>query len=485
MDRWDQENFVPPFELRDQEEQAEAWYNNPVRQENRRLAEENLRLKKMLRENGISWDRRLTLDLTDPTGSRGTWTDAAKKSRRSSRSERSDRRLPSLPVEIMLLILEYSLTSNHPIIDPLSRLNPNVLTPDERKISKDQIAITFLATCKVYHAEGTRFLWKNNSFVFTDHLSLQNFCTVGLEHRKNMKHITMRIIARYYDDDLERDHRAPYPTFNPRQHYLRLRIIPRIQDDTLARRGFRSYTWHQVVDFLDVLRPPFDPHHDKTKPRPRLFPELESLRIDLVNFPSDYLTPPGGPGMHSLAAHDLALSLKELQITGIPDCHWGSDMSSQLARLVRDDGLLLKSDSTYVLSNRLRKQSDVSWEPRAIRAWKVLADEYLKSQKRKKSSSLSIGAHHGHHTHTGSVKIPAVPEEEGAPERKWQVRRTLWKRVPLTRDSGERKWVEFDRTTGSPIPAEEYGDPETDIYDPDELVCHHCQMIHSPYDEDY
>ncbi|KAK4172159.1 hypothetical protein QBC36DRAFT_80093 [Triangularia setosa] len=489
MDRWDQENFIPPFELRDQEEQAEAWYNNPARQESGRLAEENLRLKKMLRENGISWDRRLTLDLTDPTGSRGTWAEPAKKSRRSSRGDKSqsDQRLPSLPVEIMLYILEYSLTSSHAILDPLARLNPNALTPEERKVSKDQIAINFLATCKAYHAEGTRFLWRNNSFVFTDCLALQNFRNLGLEHRKDMKHITMRIIARYYDDDLERDHRAPYPTLNPRSQPLRLRVIPRVHDDTLARRGFRSYTWLQVVDFLDALRPPFDPDHDKTKPRPRLLPALESLRIDLVNFPSDFLTPPGGPEMHALTAHDLSLSLKELQLTGITDCHWGADISSQLGRMVRDDGLFLKSDSTFVLSNRLRKQSDADWDARAIRAWKVLAEEYMKSKKKKKvSSSLSIGGgHHGHHSHSGLVKIQAVPEEEGAPETMWQERRTLWKRVPLSRDSDERKWVEFDRTTGAPIPANEYMDPVTDSYDPDELVCHHCQMMHSPYDDDY
>ncbi|KAK0665607.1 hypothetical protein QBC41DRAFT_11599 [Cercophora samala] len=486
MNVFDQENFVPPFELRDHEEQTEAWYNNPARQENRRLAEENLRLKKLLRENGISWDRRLTLDLADPTGSRGTWADLAKKSRRSSRSERSGQRLPSLPVEIILFILEYSLLSSHPIIDPLSKLNAHALLPEEKKISKDQIAINFLATCKAYHAEGTRFLWKNNSFVFTDCLALQNFRTLGLEHRKHMTHITMRIIAKYYDEDPDREHRAPYPTSNPPRKPLRLRVIPRVPDDTLARRGFRSYTWLQVVDFLDVLRPPFDPDHDTAKPRPRLFPALESLRIDLVNFPSDFLTAPSGPEMHALTAHDLSMSLNELQLTGLPECHWGSDLASHLGRMVRDDGLFLKTDSSYVLSNRLRKQPDVEWEPRAIRAWKVLAEEYLQSKKKKKASSLSnSGGHHGHHSHHGSVKIAAVPTEEGAPETTWRERRTLWKRVPVSRDSEERTWVEFDRTTGTAIPREEYADPDTDSYDPDELVCHHCQMMHSPYDDDY
>ncbi|KAK4199985.1 hypothetical protein QBC40DRAFT_77042 [Triangularia verruculosa] len=489
MDPWDHENFSPPFELRDQQEQAEAWYNNPARQENRRLAEENLRLKKLLRESGISWDKRLTLDLSDPTGSRGTWAEPGKKPRRSSRSGKSSQRLPNLPVEIILFILEYSLTSHHPIIDPLSRLNPNAITSDERKISKNQVAISFLATCKAYHAEGTRFLWKNNSFIFTDYLTLQNFSTLGLEHRKNMRQITMRITARYYDDDPERtEHPAPHPKPTAGRRDLRLRVIQRVQDDnSLARRGFRSYTWHQVVDFLDVLRPPFDPNHDQTKPRPRLLPGLESLRIDLVNFVPDYLTPPGGPQLHNLASHDLALSLRELQLTGLPECHWGADLSAGLARLVKDDGLFLKAEPTYIFSNRLRKQSDIHWEMRAIRAWKVLADEYLKSQKKKKGSSTAAAVgHHNHHSHNGPVKIPAVPEEEGAPETQWKERRTLWKRVPVSRDAvDEREWVEFDRTTGAPIPANEYGDPATDSYDPDELVCHHCQMMHSPYDDEY
>lgn len=485
MDIFDTENFVPPFELRDNEEQVEAWYNNPARQENRRLAEENLRLKKLLRENGISWDRRLTLDLNDPTGSRGAWADS-KAARRSSRSGRSDQRLPSLPVEIILYILEYSLTSSQPIIDPLSKLNPHVLLPEEKKMSKAQIAINFLATCRAYHDEGERFLWRNNTFVFTDCLALQNFRNLGLEHRKQITHITMRITARYYDEDFEREHRAPYPTSNPTRNPLRLRVIPRVYDNTLARRGFRSYTWLQVVDFLTVLRPPFDPDHDTTQPRPRLLPALESLRIDLVNFPSDFLTAPSPVEMHALTGHDLSMSLKELQLTGIPECQWGSDMASHLVRMVRDDGLFLKSDSTYVSSNRVRKQSDGDWEPRAVRAWKVLAEEYLQSKKKTNGSSLPMGGgHHGHHSHHGTVKIPAVPAEEGQPETTWQNRRTLWKRVPVSRDSEERVWAEFDRTTGTIILSEEYENPDMDTYDPEELVCHHCQMMHSPYDDDY
>ncbi|KAK3294044.1 uncharacterized protein B0H64DRAFT_443132 [Chaetomium fimeti] len=40
----------------DQEEQAKAWYDEPTRARSRLLETENLRLKKLLREHGISWN---------------------------------------------------------------------------------------------------------------------------------------------------------------------------------------------------------------------------------------------------------------------------------------------------------------------------------------------------------------------------------------------------------------------------------------------
>ncbi|KAK4169966.1 hypothetical protein QBC43DRAFT_39715 [Cladorrhinum sp. PSN259] len=497
MAHWLDDDIHSPYEQRDQEEEAEFHFNRPLREQNQQLQDENLRLKRLLRENGISWSPSLILD--PDNSDRGIWSDSVwsgvkqgsrsrparvKGSRSSARSERRPR---SLPVEIQLRILEYAMTSDFPIIDPLSKLDQDSLTSEEKKRG-NQIAIGFLSTCKAYHVEGSRYLWANNTFVFTSHTALRKFSNIGLEHRQNINHVTMRIIAKYYDDEDGRKHTAPNPVEPARRAHISLPIIPRIKEPTLARRGFRSYTWLQIVDFLDALRPPFDPAHVKGQPRPRLLPGLEWLRIDLVNFPPEFLVSPGGPALHNLASHDLASSLNELQITGITDCPWGADLSTQLARMIKDDGLFLKHKTAFSLNarslRRVTKSDTEEWRMRVVRAWKVLAKEYAETQK-KEGNTAPLIHHMAHRDHHHSINLPAAPKEEGAPPTVWKARRTLWKRVPVNRESEEREWVEFDRTTGTRIAAKEYDDDELDSYDEDELVCHHCGVMHSPYEEDY
>ncbi|KAL2259823.1 hypothetical protein VTK26DRAFT_6364 [Humicola hyalothermophila] len=477
-------NAMTPFEQRDQEEQAEAWYNHPVRAQNRRLVEENMRLKRLLRENGISWDPVSTSDSGDrPGGTRKR--PRTRSSKGPAPLNQESKVLPTLPVEVQLFILEYAMTSKYPILDPLCKANREAMTLAE-KTRGNQIAIGFLATCKAYLAEGTRFLWKNNKFVFTSHHALRNFCELSLEHRKNIKHVTLRIIARFYDDE-ERGHPAPYPSSEyAHERTINLKVVPRVKEPNLARKGFRSYSWEQAVDFLDALRPPFDPNHPKGQPRPRLLPGLESLRMDFVNFPEDYLPPPSGPSLHNLASHDLGCTLNELQLTGLPDCTWGVEVATQLSRMVKDDGLLLKADSTYVFSgNRLRSMADRQrwdpcWYPRVIRAWKVLAEEYARSKKH----AVSSPGHRAHpHDHGGQRCMPPAPKEEGHPESLWKERRTIFKRVPVRQDSDERIWCEFDRLSGHPIEFDEY-DSEDDEYDVDDLICDHCGVMHSPYGDD-
>ncbi|KAL2153484.1 hypothetical protein VTH82DRAFT_4639 [Thermothelomyces myriococcoides] len=482
---WDPDDSILPSEERDQEEQAKAWYDEPTRALNRELMSENLRLKRLLRENGISWDPRLTLDPDDPT--RGTWSYPKRPRTRSSRGpslfSHENRRLPVLPVEIQLYILEYAMTSKFPIIDPLSKLNKETLVAEE-KARGNQIAIGFLATCKAYYVEGTRFLWANNSFVFTSPAALRNFAYVGLEHRRGIKHVTLRIIARYYDDE-ERKHFAPYPSANDTFFKtITLRTIPRVREDTLARKGFRSYAWNQVVDFLDAMRPPFDPDHPKGQPRPRLLPGLESLRMDFVNFPDSFLSPGSGNFLHGLASHDLGCSLNELQLTGLPACDFGEELVAELSGMVKDDGLLLRSDASFVYSgNQLRPMAQRSrrwmpeWVPKVVRSWRALADEYARS-KGKTASPESFHPHHRHgHVHH---RMPPAPKEEGHPKSLWKARRTIFKRIPVEQDEDYRVWAEFDRLTGLPIEPDEY-DSEEDEYDVSDLVCPHCDVMHSPF----
>jgi hypothetical protein len=476
-----------PGEERDQEEQAKAWYDEPTRARSRLLETENLRLKRLLRENGISWDPRLTLDPNDRT--RGSWSSPKRSRTRKSKGsvslERGNSHLPMLPVEIQLYVLEYALTSKTPIIDPLSKSNRDTLSTAERT-ADNQLAIGFLATCKAYLVEGTRFLWSNNTFVFTSHLALRNFANLGLEHRKGIKEATFRIIARYYDDE-ERKHLAPYPSIvDTYFKTINLKTTLRTKEDSLARKGFRSYAWEQVVDFLDAMRPPFDPHHPKGQPRPRLLPGLESLRMDFVNFPDSFLSPGSGSFLHGFASHDLGCTLNELQLTGLPACDLGDELVSELSGMIKDEGLLLKSDATYVYSgNQLRQMSNrakwmPSWEAKVVRSWKVLADEYARS---KSKPSVPQPSHpHHRHSHAGHHRMPPAPKEEGHPESPWKARRTLFKRIPIEQDCDDRVWAEFDRLTGREIDPAEY-DIEDDEYDISDLVCPHCDVMHPPSGE--
>ncbi|KAK3306780.1 uncharacterized protein B0T15DRAFT_152532 [Chaetomium strumarium] len=486
---WDDsdDDLVRPFEYRDQEEQAEAWCNHPAQVQNKQLLAENLRLKKLLRENGISWDPRLTLDPNDRT--RGTWSSPSPPSKRMrtrsstgpGRLAHEGRRLPTLPMEIQLFILEYAMTSRFPIIDPLCTLSKDNITAEERRRGT-QLAIGFLATCRAHFVEGTRFLWRNNTFIFTSHIALRNFANLSLKHRMAIKQITLRIIARYYDDE-ERKHFAPFPS--PGYAYdspITLKVIKRTREKNLARKGFRSYTWDQVVDFLDALRPPFDPNHPKGQPRPRLLPNLERLRMDFVNFPDEFLTPPRGTALHDLAAHDLGCTLNEIQLTGLPECHWGQEMGSHLCGMVKDDGVRLDSDPVFVYCrNQLRplagrKRWDSLWYPRVIRAWKFLADEHARTKDKPASPQRPRGHRDGH---AGSYRMPPAPAEEGHPVSQWKRRRTIWKRVPMSQESGERIWNEFDRLTGLPIDNDNY-DSDEDEYDISEFICPGCGIMHGP-----
>lgn len=143
-----------PWDGRDQEEQAELWYNAPLRTKNQELEDENMRLKRLLRENGIPWSSEVAahsaFQSNDPPHSSSR--------RRSSRLSATHHRIPHLPVEVILRIMHYALVSDEPIIDPLSKLHPESLTALETKRGP-QIAIGFLATSKAYHVEGKRMLW--------------------------------------------------------------------------------------------------------------------------------------------------------------------------------------------------------------------------------------------------------------------------------------------------------------------------------------
>ena len=147
-----------PWDGRDQEEQSEILFNAPLRTKNRQLEDENMHLKRLLREHGIPWSDSVAAH----PAFRSSNSNSNSGRRRSSRlSAVGQHRFPHLPVEVILRILHYALVADGPIIDPLSKLNTEALTSAEAK-SGPQIAIGFLATCKAYHVDGKRILWYVN-----------------------------------------------------------------------------------------------------------------------------------------------------------------------------------------------------------------------------------------------------------------------------------------------------------------------------------
>ncbi|KAK4442975.1 hypothetical protein QBC34DRAFT_417875 [Podospora aff. communis PSN243] len=376
-----------------------------------------------------------------------------------------DPRMPTLPVEIQLKILEMALTSDYPILDPLSKITKEHATADE-KARGNQIAIGFLATCKAYHTEGTRFLWKNNDFVFTSHHALRNLANLDLELRKTIKSITLRIIARYYDD-ARRTRRAKS---NILGKTIPVKAVARVHENPLARKGYKSYTWLQLIDFLDALRPPFDPQRKKKVFRPRLLPGLESMRMDFVNFPKEYLNVPD-IDLHRIAAHDLGCTLNELLLTGLPEDDCGTRALADLTGLVRDDGLIMKSTDTFISDySTLTRMTDRPLDFRVVRAWKPLADEI-----ERQFGDSDHDHDHGHQHHHPDVS-PAPPAV-GHPESIFTEKKTIWRRVPKSRDAArhERTWIEFSRTFGLPV------DPEDEDFDESFLLfCEGCGEVHEP-----
>ncbi|KAI0907292.1 hypothetical protein F4823DRAFT_603409 [Ustulina deusta] len=447
----------PAWECRDQADQAELYYNQPLRAKNRHLEDENLALKRLLRKHNISWQ-------TNQPGPART------KSYRVTRSSTSrERSLPHLPVEIQLRVLSYALTSPHPIIDPLCKSRPERMLARE-KSKKNNIAIHFLATCQAYRFEGTRFLWTNNTFLFTSPASLRHFAELDFAYRREVRYVTFRLIARFYDDE-DRVHRLPTSYHPNLKSSIKLAVQRRPKEKTLARRGFRAYAWYQLIDFLDALLPPYDPNSKLSSTQPRLLPALETLRIDFVNFIEDLLQYPP-PQLHDLASHQLGCMLNEIILTGVPTDECGIRVSTELSGLLKDEGLLIEHPPTLVAVKdgiRMLRCVHTICEPAAkvVRAMHSITEHEIFED--------------DHHRHSWVDFPPAPPDEGEPPFSPFHSCRTIWKKVPTKMDgSGERKWELFDRISGMPWEEAEEEATMFDYLDDDEepLLCNNCGEYH-------
>lgn len=425
-----------PWECRDKDDQAEALYNLTLHRSNRSLTQENLRLKRLLRQHGIPWSSVSQNHMS-----------AVEPGRRKTRSSNvgTDTSGPRLPTEVLLRVLKFAMTSPHPIIDPLSPLIPENIS-DVEKDRGNQIAIGFLATCSAMHAEGTRYLWECNRFVFTSPQSLQNFGELNAHFRHPIESITLRVIARYYDDQRRR-HKLDVGYHADLKKDQPLRVYMRPRESLLVRGGFRCYTWSQIVDFLAALRAPYDStHRDKSKARPKLLPNLTMLRLDLVNF-SDELIPFSGSELHGITSHELGCTLNELQVTGMPFDDAGMKASAELSGMLKDEGLYLDGPASFMAHRKhLQELSESKWCARIIRAWKAEdGDDVDMDDGHDQESPLS-----GWHRPKLGI-LPPAPEEKGHPPSTRPGATVMWKRVPTSRDSFERQWIEFSRLSGYEI----------------------------------
>ncbi|KAM0426170.1 hypothetical protein ACHAPT_008514 [Fusarium lateritium] len=427
---------VFPWECRDREDQAKAAFNHPLRRANQSLTEENLRLKRILRENGISWSPVALSHMQQ--------LNPLKRKTRSSMTAQELGR-PYLPMEVLLRILKFAMQSPYPIIDPLSPLTPENLS-DKEKARGNHIAIHFLATCKALHVEGARYLWESNQFTFTTPQAVRAFADLPSRFRQGITHVTFRIVAKYYDDQRGRRHKLDrcYHSDLKKDQLLKVQLRP--TESPLIRGGFRCYTWNQIVDFLEGLRAPFDPsYRNKKQPRPRLLPSLTSLRVDLVNF-SDTLLPFSGSELHDICSHELGCTLNELQLTGMPFDDAGMKASAEMSGMLKDEGLYLDGPASYIAHSRyLQPLSGKRWCARVIRAWK--AKENLDDDSDNDSDTI-----HGHsHSHARLGALPPAPKEEGHPSSNRDEETVIWKRVPTSRDVEDREWIQFSRFSGYEI----------------------------------
>ncbi|PHH71686.1 hypothetical protein CDD80_5062 [Ophiocordyceps camponoti-rufipedis] len=443
---------VFPWECRDKEDQARFTYHHPLRRTNQALTEENMKLKRILRENGISWSpvAQAHMKHRDPN---------MRKTRSSKFAHELGR--PSLPTEVILRILKLAMKSPYPIVDPLSPLTSEHLS-DLEKARGNQIAIHFLATCKALYTEGTRYLWECNQFVFTTPQALRNFAELSPRFRSNISHVNLRIVARYYDDQRRR-HKLDrcYHADLKKDQLLKVQLRPK--ETPLVRGGFRCYTWTQIVDFLAALRAPYDPsYRDKKNPRPRLLPSLTSLRLDLVNF-SDTLLPFSGSELHDIASHELGCTLNELQVTGMPFDDAGMKASAELSGMLKDEGLYLDGPPSFLAHARyLQPLAGIKWCARVIRAWKgssTADSDYGEATDDEVDDHV---AHFGgYHPRLGA--LPPAPAEEGHPPSSRDEESVIWKRVPASRDGDARSWVQFSRFSGYEITNSEWDTDEEGI----------------------
>ncbi|RDW79522.1 hypothetical protein BP6252_04160 [Coleophoma cylindrospora] len=387
--------------------------------ENKRILDENQKLRDLLDEHGINYQANI----------------AAKRRRTSTRLNRD---LPLLPKELQLKILRHALTCQFPIIDPFYKPRLENLTVEEKR-SRRKIPIHWLAVCKDFHAEGVPMFVTTNKFIFTQVAALQQFANIPREVRATIDFVTLRIVGRYYDNEARKQNLFGNQ-YHPGLRDYRLPILARPAGAEMDK-GIHAYCYHQFGDFLKALQ--------VSKEAPgcsrsiqKLFPGLKAMRIDLVNF-TEYLWYPGRD-FSSIIRWQTGPLVEELVITGVPEDDPEEGVETLIDRMVQNEGVFASGPPIfYSMTKNLRSLNPLGLAVRVVRAEKDVSKIDFKK---------AAAAHP-----TGGKPPPSFHRPG----------RTIWKYTQDSLSKPEKKWIEFDRKSG--YPAEDVDDLMTDFDDEDDF----------------
>ncbi|KAG0649424.1 hypothetical protein D0Z07_4486 [Hyphodiscus hymeniophilus] len=380
------------------------------------IIEENDRLKALLLDNGISWA---------PQKLKESVKFHKMKTRKSAVT--AYQQLPHLPMEIQLRILGFAMKCPFPIIDPFSKPRLEHLTKEEQMQRKK------------YPVQG-RKLFFNNSFVFTQVITLEAFSLASHELRSTIKSVDLRVVGKYYDDEAsKRDIFAM--SYHPTVQSLKIPIHARPKGAALDH-GIHAYCWQQFTDFMKHLQ-----ISSKSNRLSKLFPSLMRMKLDLVNF-CEHLHFPG-PACSTVLRWHTGPFLDELIVTGIPEDDPQEGPEHMFTHLVKDEGVFGTGPPLFVSQSKFLKPLT----PLGLAVRVIRADEDTKIRRLLQFKDKNVRR----------VRASLDPADGKPPKAFYAPGKTIWKFTQDSLKNPERRWIEFDRESGFPADDIEMWSDEDDL----------------------
>jgi len=239
------------------------------------------------------------------------------------------------------------------------------------------------------------------------------------------------VVGRYYNDEARKADMTGNGCYHDSIPKFLVPVLPRPKG-MVNDKGMQAYCWFQLADFLRAMQLPREILSSK---RPKLFPSLETMRLDLVNF-CDHL-PLGISTFAAVVRWHLGRILDELVVTGLPDAEASVDEQMVLRNLLRDDGLLSAGCPAFISTKE------------GLKALPVFGYTHeVVCLKKKKASKKKSPA-------------PLHPEGGQPPKSAYPADKTIWKWTK-EHDDEPKKWIEFDRASGRPMSEVEDDEDEED-----------------------